>query len=445
MNKVLVYGEGEALAELSLHLCALGAQATTTSCADTASSACERDSSIDAVFALGPNFARGNSLASVSQLRVGLATREEIQSLVSLLGKEVDDCLLLPTSREEVQLFLARSKLPSKKVTRIKLTAPEITGIHGGLAKAWRVVEKVSKTDTNVLLTGESGTGKELFAQAIHTQSQIDGPFVAINCAAIPLGLFESQFFGHKKGAFTDAHTDKKGVFAKANGGTLFLDEVGDCPEEMQVKLLRVLQTGEIQPLGAEETEKVQVRLVSASSRNLEEMAESGKFRDDLYYRLATIPINLPPLRDRPEDIDQLVDNALVRYSEKHGGILRTLDPEARQRIVKASWPGNVRQLHNAVERLVVLAEHELISAELVSAELDLDRAPNSEPELESQLAELCLKDALAIVEAKIIARVLKECEGKRAICAEKLCISPRTLSYKLKEHNLQGKQVQGG
>ena len=444
MNKVLICGEEGELTELPVQLRSLGFQPTATTCSQTASIACKDQQDFDAIFAHFGEFEHGAALADVSQYRVGLAFPQEIQEVVSAIGSQIDDCLLLPVAVQELRLLFARQASNRSPVQHASQSHPKIVGIDGGLSKAWRIVEKVARHDTNILITGESGTGKELFAEAIHSKSGLPGPFVAINCAAIPIGLMESQLFGHTKGAFTDAHSDKEGVFAKAHGGTLFLDEVGDFPLEMQAKLLRALQTGEIQPVGAEQTQQVKVRLVSATSRDLESMVGTGEFRDDLYYRLATIPIVLPPLRERRADVAQLIDLALARYSEKHE-VVRVLGDEARGHLTSANWPGNVRQLHNAIERLVVLAEQEEITAQLVRDEIDLVGTNPPELVIEPRLKDLCLKEAQRLVEAQLISEALRDSQGKRAECAKRLCISPRTLSYKLKEHNLQGKEIFNG
>jgi len=215
----------------------------------------------------------------------------------------------------------------------------------------------VAPTDSTVLIQGETGTGKELAARAVHKlSSRPNGPFVTINCAAIPAGLLESELFGHERGAFTGAVTQRKGRFELANGGTLFLDEIGDVPIELQVKLLRVLQEREFERLGSTHTCRVDVRVIAATHRDLLQMIEDETFRADLYYRVSVFPIELPPLRDRLEDIPQLVWHFVARYAERMNKILRTIPPEAMEAMLSYDWPGNIRELQNFVERGVIVS-----------------------------------------------------------------------------------------
>ena len=235
-------------------------------------------------------------------------------------------------------------------------------GFHGIIAesekmqKIFSLIEKVSKTDATVLIRGESGTGKELVAKAIHNLSnRKNKPFVAVNCASIPENLLEAELFGHKKGAFTDAYRDRKGKFEEAHGGTLFLDEIGDMPLSLQAKILRALQEKEITPLGGNKSIKVDVRIISATAQNLEELIKKGLFREDLFYRLNVIPITLPPLRERKEDIPVLVNYFVKKYSEKHGVPVPRLENGALNFLNTLKWEGNVRELENFVEKTVVL------------------------------------------------------------------------------------------
>lgn len=232
----------------------------------------------------------------------------------------------------------------------------------------------VADSEASVLIQGDSGTGKELLARAVHNASdRAEKPFVAINCGAIPENLLESELFGHKKGAFTGANADHTGLFASAEGGTLLLDEIGDMPLALQVKLLRVLQEGRIRPVGATDSIPVNVRIICATHRDLETEITEGRFREDLYYRLNVVTLYLPPLSDRREDIPVLANHFLEQLSDKHKQPRRHFSPEAMERLIAASWPGNVRQLYNIVEQLVILSTTNVISDDLVQKALRED------------------------------------------------------------------------
>jgi Nif-specific regulatory protein len=299
-------------------------------------------------------------------------------------------------------------------------------GIIGG-SKVWKsvldLVQRVVDTDVSVLITGESGTGKELIARAIHEQgSRRDMPFMAINCSAIPEQLLESELFGYKKGAFTGANADKKGLIEHAEGGTLFLDEVADLPTALQAKLLRVLQEREIRRLGGAENIKVDIRLVSATNRNLSDEIKKGKFREDLYFRLNIVEIYLPPLRDRTEDIPLLIDYFMKKSCENHGRKVNSISPGAVAHLLRHPWYGNVRELQNVIERAVVLSR----STEL--EEVDLKLQQYSEEEL------LHSGQTLEEFERKLVEKTLAETGGNRTRTAEKLGVSLRWLQYRIKE-----------
>jgi two-component system response regulator GlrR len=223
-------------------------------------------------------------------------------------------------------------------------------------------VERAAQTDATIVLYGESGTGKELIAQIIHLQSRRSrGPFVALNCGAIPEGLLENELFGHTRGAYTDAREAKMGLFTQADKGTLLLDEIGDTSPALQVKLLRVLQEKEFKPLGGERSVKVDVRVIVASNKNLQEAVARGTFREDLFYRIQVVPIYLPPLRERKEDIPPLVEHFIKHYSKELGKEMKGITPAAMQRLMLYPWPGNIRELKNVLERAVILTSHNLI------------------------------------------------------------------------------------
>jgi transcriptional regulator with GAF, ATPase, and Fis domain len=229
-------------------------------------------------------------------------------------------------------------------------------------------LELVARSKSTVLITGETGTGKELAARAIHARSaQREMPLIKVNCAAIPESLIESELFGHVKGAFTGATANRRGRFALADGGTLFLDEIGTLGSAVQARLLRVLQEREFEPVGSERTLSVDVRVIAATNRDLRAMVSSGRFLEDLYYRLSVIPIELPPLRNRPDDIPLLIDHFVRKHSQRTGQRIDSLEPGARDRLLAYYWPGNVRELENTIERAVVLASGPVIASAAIS------------------------------------------------------------------------------
>src|SRR6476620_2506106 len=246
-------------------------------------------------------------------------------------------------------------------------SASAILGEHPSIKKIYEIIQRVAATDVTILLTGESGTGKELVARAIHNLSlRADRPFVKVNCAAIPENLLESELFGHTRGAFTGALTNKKGTFALADGGSIFLDEIGTMAPPLQAKLLRVLQEREFEPLGSERSQKVDVRVIAATNRDIRQMVADGRFQEDLYYRLNVIPIHIPPLRERRDDIPLLVDHFVRKHAQRAGKRIDGLEAGLLDALQAADWPGNVRELENTVERAVVLSPGAMIGADVV-------------------------------------------------------------------------------
>jgi two-component system response regulator AtoC len=301
------------------------------------------------------------------------------------------------------------------------------------MKEVFRTIAKVADFKTTVLVNGESGVGKELVARAIHDRSpRKHKPFVAINCGAIPENLLESELFGHKKGAFTDASSDRRGLFEEASGGTLFLDEIGELPLLLQVKLLRVLQEETIRRLGDSKDIKVDVRVIAATHRDLAADAKAGRFREDLFYRIHVLSLPIPPLRDRREDIPVLVDHFLARNNERLGTKLRGLSSEAQRLLLEYGWPGNVRELENTIERAMVLAEGDCIELHDLPERLRQALDP-----VQVQLAsgELSIKKTVAAVEQILIRRALVKTKGNRTRAAELLEISHRALLYKLKDY----------
>ncbi|HSP77637.1 MAG TPA: sigma-54 dependent transcriptional regulator, partial [Myxococcaceae bacterium] len=309
-----------------------------------------------------------------------------------------------------------------------------------------RQVEKLAPVGTTILVTGESGTGKELVARALHARSpRAAMPFVAVNCGAIPAGLLESELFGHVRGAFTDARTARRGLFSEADGGTLFLDEVGELPPPAQVKLLRVLQEGEIRPVGESRAERVDVRVIAATLRDLGRLVERGEFREDLYYRLNVVNLRVPPLRERPGDVPLLAQAFLARFNRElnRESPVRGFSPEAEALLSTYAWPGNVRELENAVERAVLLAEGSLILPENLPERLWAPPAPGSSPPSPppggppSPEANLSLKRAIRELEESYIRAALRRTRGNRTRAAEVLELSHRALLYKIKEYGI--------
>jgi two-component system response regulator HydG len=287
-----------------------------------------------------------------------------------------------------------------------------------------------------VLIQGETGTGKELVAQAIHQNSpRKSKAFVALNCAALSENILESELFGHVKGAFTDASTDRVGKFEYAHGGTLFLDEVGDMPLATQIKLLRVLENGEITRVGSNDPIKVNVRTLSATNRNLEDAIAAGTFRNDLYHRLKVVTIRLPNLRERSQDVPILIDHFIRLFARKHGKQIKGVSPPARRKLLTFDWPGNVRQLRNVVESMVVVDYDGLLDMDDLPEELAEPVEPAGEPASQS-LAGLVGK-SLEELERLFIAETLRISGGNREEAAKMLGIGERTLYRKIKEYGL--------
>jgi two-component system response regulator AtoC len=299
----------------------------------------------------------------------------------------------------------------------------------------FRTVAKIADFKTTVLVTGESGTGKELVARAIHSRSNRSAsPFVAINCGAIPENLLESELFGHKRGAFTDATSDRRGLFEEADGGTLFLDEIGELPLNLQVKLLRVVQEEHIRRLGDTKDVKVDVRLVAATHRDLAADVKAGRFREDLFYRINVLLIHIPPLRSRRDDVNLLVDHFILRNNARLGTRSRGVSTEARKLLLEYGWPGNVRELENTIERAMVLAETDLIEV------VDLpERIRDALDAVQVHLAsgELSIKRTAAAIEQILIRRALQKTKGNRTRAADLLEISHRALLYKIKDYKI--------
>ncbi|NDV82497.1 sigma-54 dependent transcriptional regulator [Bacteroides sp. 51] len=310
-----------------------------------------------------------------------------------------------------------------------------IIGDNGGLKQVVAQVKRVAETNATVLIHGESGTGKELIARAVHTYSKrADGPFIAINCGAIPLSLMENELFGHEKGAFTDAKEAQPGVFERANGGTLFLDEIGELPMDAQVKLLRVLEERKITRIGGKKLIPVDVRIVAATNRKLEEEVERGNFRLDLLYRLNVFTITIPPLRERQKDIPALIDFFIAKHNKALHLSVQSITQAAMDRIQAYEWPGNVRDLENAIQSAMILASDGIIQSEHLPMRVkgyDQIEIKPTEKEGES------IREINAQVEKEIILEALKKNNYNRTLTAEALHISRKTLFNKMKRYGL--------
>ncbi len=344
------------------------------------------------------------------------------------------DEVVLALRKAEERESLRRENRALRDEIRKEHKFEDILAKSGKMQDIFRTIAKIAEYKTTVLVTGESGAGKELVARAIHRRSKRSGPFVAVNCGAIPENLLESELFGHKKGAFTDAMQDRRGLFEEANGGSPFLDEIGDLPLALQVKLLRVLEDEKIRRLGETRDLQVDVRIITATHRDLSAETKAGRFREDLYYRLNVLPIHCPALRDRREDIPLLIDHFLARNNARLGTGIRGLDTEARRLLYEYAWPGNVRELENTIERAMVLTEGDTITA----ADLP-ERVREARDPVQMQLAsgELSVKKTMRIIEEILIRRALQKTKGNRTRAAEILEISHRALLYKIKDYQI--------
>lgn len=384
-------------------------------------------------------------LAKLKQLdphcQVILLTGEgSIETAVSAMKRGAYDYLTKPCVFSELEVLLTkahecsrleRENIQLRAALHHTASASEIVGKSSAIQKLLRLIDKAGPTDSPVLIQGESGTGKELVARALHKGSRrAEKPMVAINCAALPEALLESELFGHEKGAFTGAVAAKMGLFEVADGGTLFVDELGELAGGLQAKLLRVLEDGRIRRVGATRETQVDVRVVAATNRNLAERVKAGKFRDDLYYRLNVVTIDLPPLRERRDDLPLLIDHFLRRPVP--GGW--QLTAAAHRAMCSYSWPGNIRELANVIERAKILADDQLIDLEqLPEAILD----PAETEQASSEAAGPAGRDDLSLLEREHVATVLKRERGNKARAAKALGVSRRSLYRLIEKYGL--------
>ncbi len=374
---------------------------------------------------------------------VMMTAHGSIESAVEAMKLGARDYLQKPFEVEEL-LVLARRALEDQRARtglRYLLSERDAEFDHYGIIGRSRPIrdviaraELVAESKSTVLLTGETGTGKELVARAIHARSaQRSMPMIKVNCAAIPEGLLESELFGHVRGAFTGATFTKKGRFALAEGGTIFLDEIGTVSLAVQSKLLRVLQEREFEPLGAERTQRVDVRVIAATNRDLRQLVADGKFLEDLFYRLNVIPVEMPPLRERREDIPMLVDHFVKRFAERTGKKIDGVDEKAMAELTRYEWPGNVRELENTIERAVVLSTSPVLTSRTVWL-MSATATPAT-----AAVPSLKLHQNLEWAERETMRRALEQARGVKKEAAELMGISQRALSHYLAKYRIEG------
>ena len=437
VHRVLLLGpDDEARRALHLMLDRAGKQVAALADLDAVATYLETNE-CDAVFASSELAAQLVDIANGSTPPVIAHVRQrDLQASMALLDAGVDDVVSEPLDELAVSLALRHvAGIPRKPAAG---SGPStLVGDGEGMREVRALIERVAPTKTTILILGESGTGKELVARAIHDASpRRQRRFVAINCAAIPANLLESELFGHMKGSFTDASRDKPGLFEDADGGTLFLDEVGELPLALQGKLLRALQEGEIRRIGETTSIKVDVRLIAATLRDLLSDVEAGRFREDLYYRLNVLPIALPPLRDRPEDIPQLAQFFTARHAARHARSEVELSDEVLAALKDQPWPGNVRELENILERALVLSDGPVVDLAFLGTVMNV-RAAVPSTDIPDDPSELSIKKATRELEEDLIRRALGVTLGNRTNAAKLLEISHRALLYKMKEYGI--------
>ncbi len=369
-----------------------------------------------------------------------------IESAIEAMREGAYDYIIKPFSIEQIKIIMNKV---SEKIMLIKENKylksqlqtiyrfDNLIGQSGKMKEMYELISRVLDNKATVMITGETGTGKELIARAIHYNGpRANGPFIKVNCAAIPEGLLESELLGHEKGAFTGAINKKEGKFEIADGGTIFLDEIGEIPTSIQVKLLRVLQSREFERVGGNQTIKVDIRIIAATNRDLTQAIAEGRFRTDLYYRLNVVPISVPPLRERITDIPALADHFIKKFSEENGRPILKISKEAMEAFIKYNWPGNVRELENIIERIVILSKADTITYS--------DLPPHLLPK-DNQLEQLSvpsvgknkMTEVVDYIEHKMIEEALKITNGQQTQAAELLGINRGSLIYKMKKFNL--------
>jgi DNA-binding NtrC family response regulator len=419
---------------------------------------------------------RSGSLEEIDQLKAlqpsircyVLTSLPQWEQALQAMKSGADDYLAKPVHADKIRTILQTlNKRPVHRLTGdLKLEfnkSKRIIGRSTAIKKVYDLIQKLARVDTSVLIRGESGTGKELVAQALHyNSSRKQGPFVAVNCGAIPETLIESELFGYEKGTFTGADKKKLGKFQFANGGSIFLDEIGDVSPQMQVKLLRVLQEKKITPVGSNQEIPVDVRIISATNKPLEKMMQEGKFRSDLYYRLNVMPINLQPLRERLEDIEDLSVFMIEKFNRLHERHIRCLTPEAVQALQVYDWPGNIRELENVIEHAFIIEGTDEIHLDSLPPHIQQKAPELDEPHAEGEGETTRLQEELRTIEQlmteanslkypelkeqfekEFIKRALKAFNGRINQTAEQTQMTKVTLLRKLEKYNINPKEYQ--
>ncbi len=449
-DRVLIVDDDAALRE-SLGLI-LSAEGYTVLAAESGERALEilADSAVDAVvcdlrmpgldgFDLIPQISR--QLPGVPVILMSAHGTEDLA--VEAIQRGAYDYLAKPFQPAEIRLTLRKAREREALRRRNELLQREMSrsvGERAIVAASDRMIallellERTAAYKSTVLVTGESGTGKEVIARAIHAQSpRREAPFVAVNCGAIPENLLESELFGHVKGSFTGATRSHRGLFVEADQGTLFLDEIAELPPPLQVKLLRAIQEEEVRPIGETKPQSVDVRVIAATARDLESEIKEGRFREDLFYRLNVVRLEVPPLRERREDIPLLVDHFLSHFRDALGKPVRRVADDALERLVAYAWPGNVRELENMIERAVILTDGDTVEVSALPDGVEVTTVPEAEDD-----GDLCMKRARQRFEAELIRRALARTGGNRTHAAKLLEISHRALLYKIKDYGIR-------
>ncbi len=402
----------------------------------------------------GQEVLRQIHLQDPEQVVVIITAYSSIEGAIEAMREGAFHYIPKPFKNEEVLLTLhkgleqrrlARENKALKAELRGRFGFENIIGKSQPMQQVFELIRLASPSKSNILVLGESGTGKELVAKAIHHHSRrADGPFVTVNSGSMPPDLLESNLFGHVKGSFTGAMSNKKGLFEVADGGSIFFDEIGNVPVETQAKLLRVIQEKEFMRLGGVETLTADVRIIAATNADLEEAVVEGTFREDLYYRLNVITIQLPPLRRRSEDIPMLVQHFLSQYTEENEKPLREITPGAMELLLDYHWPGNVRELENAIERAVVLSTGEVLDVELLPMSI---RQPSNTnlPSATLPAGGLSFKEAISNYERQLIIKALQSSGGVQKRAAELLQVKPTTLHEMMKRLSISAESVAGG
>jgi DNA-binding NtrC family response regulator len=374
--------------------------------------------------------AHGSIRSAVEAIRIGA---------FNYLPKPFDNDELLLTIGHALEMRRLNSEvLALRSELESRYGFNEIVGIDSRMQEVFRVMAKVADANVTVLISGESGTGKELVARAIHRRSaRSGGPFIAVNCGAVPHELFEAEFFGFEKGAFTDAREGHPGKFELASGGTLFLDEAGELTPEAQVKLLRALEEHEITRIGGTSPIPVNTRVIAATNRNLETAVESGRFRDDLYWRINVVSISIPPLRERRQDLPLLIDHMFDRFQHEAQSGVKSISPEARRLLLGYAWPGNVRELENTLCRAIILCDDDTITIRDLPTRIRGEAAENADDEAEDLKLADAVNEAVIRVEKRMIVSRLARYQNNRTATANSLGITRKTLFTKMRELNL--------